>query len=1192
MKWTDAQQSAIDIPVSNIIVSAAAGSGKTAVMAERIINRLTGENPTSIDRILVVTYTNAAASEIKDRVMKKILEKLSEGNSETLQKQLVLIGNAHFCTIHSFCLDLIKKHFYMLGIDPAVKTGDEADISLILGEAVSNVIKEYMENADDDFNKLLTAYANGREFIMEDIILKLYKFSRTMPYSTKWLDELPKAYNGSSDTAGDFITSCAHTALCHVKKEYERAINLIEKSGTCEKWLPTIAFEKNEIDKILSLDASYENYYNALNSLSFATLPPTKNEDPVMKKEIQECRNAAKKVINDDLLSYYFVLSPKYIEDDNKNIYPHIVKLVEAVKKLGVEFDRLKREKNLIDFSDYEHMALSLLANKDGTPTQIALNVSNEFDEIYVDEFQDCNNIQNEIFKLISGQVRNKPNLFCVGDMKQSIYKFRDANPLNFRKMCDSYPLYNGAEAKASNKILLNANFRSRPSVLNFVNSMFSQLMSRECGELLYNEEEALNPGASFENQNPDAEFIDIDIINQSNDFGDFEADNENTLDKTEAEAAHIAMKIKKMVQDGYKIYDPKTATYKNATYSDFVILLRSAKTPVAAYSKVFSKFGVPLYCDSNGYFETEEVMFLINLLKIIDNPDDDIALASVMKSIIFAFNENELLEIRLGGHKKKSFYKCVRSYIKSSGGLLKEKLEDFILKLEDYHQKSKYMETDEFLGYLLSDINYFMYLSTFEDSKMRIENVHFLVQKAKSFEKNNFKGIFSFIRYVENIKSSKSDDCAKTIGKDDNVVRLMSIHKSKGLEFPIVILAGTGKNYNIEDIKGTMVFHKDFGVGAESVYADRGYKLLSLNKIAIKHKIRYENASEELRVLYVALTRPVEKLIITGTVKNGSSFLNKIERKIKTEDYNLNPYTVLKSSSFLETILLASARSENFELGGVREGLVFSDGIKYNIKTINMNSIILPENNKKPSQWQMEYDNVTDSYEKISSFLDYSYPHINSSSVSGNISVSEIKKIKMENEISDMLYSDTTLKKPSNFAGSGKIYGSALGTLVHLCMEKLDFLRMENEAEIKEQLESFLSAGIIDDEELKILHTHKFLSFANSPLGRRMKENISTLRKEVSFKILSAISEIHGIDSDDSLIVQGTIDAFFEDSDGRVVLVDYKTDKIPKEGTDIIAERYRIQLDTYARALEKMLGKEVKEKYIYLFDNGETISV
>ncbi|MBQ6894891.1 MAG: helicase-exonuclease AddAB subunit AddA, partial [Clostridia bacterium] len=1040
MEWTSSQKNAIDIPVSDIIVSAAAGSGKTAVMAERIINRLTGDNPTSIDRILVVTYTNAAASEIRDRVMKKILEKLSKDNSENLQKQLVLLNNAHFCTIHSFCLELIKKYFYLLGIDPSVKTGDEADISIILKEAVSNVVNEYLANGDEAFIKLIDAYAGGKEFIIENIILELYDFSRTMPYSSSWLDKLPESYLGDSDAASGFIVSCVRLAILYAIKEYEMAIKLIEESGTCDVWLSTIVNEKNQLENIVNSAVSYDDYYNSIKNMAYNTLTPAKNQDEVMKKRIKDCRDNAKSVARDDMLKYYLILSPENIKSDNLNIYPHILKLVEAVKLVGDEFSRLKREKNLVDFSDYEHMTLSLLADEDGNPSDIAYAVSADFDEIYVDEFQDCNNIQNEIFSLISGRIRNKPNLFCVGDMKQSIYKFRDANPLNFRRMCDAYTLYDGKTVNPSNKILLSTNFRSRPSILKFVNSVFSQLMSRECGELIYNEEEMLNPSSDFGFENPDADAIDIDIINISNDFGDGLGGEDKTIDKTEAEAIHIAQKIKKMVDEGYRLYNPKEKKYKEASYSDFVILLRGAKSSVGAYSKVFSRLAVPLYCDSNGYFEAEEIKFLINLLKIIDNPDDDIAIVSVMKNVIFSFDENELLEIRLGTSKNLSFYKCIMRYIKSSENALKQKLERFISMLEDYHQKSKYMETDVFLSYVLSDIDYFVYLSAFEDSKMRIENVRFLVQKAKNFENNNFKGIFSFIRYVENIKNSKSDDCAKTIGKDNDVVRLMSIHKSKGLEFPVVILAGTGKGYNLEDIKGTMVFHKDLGIGAESVYADKGYKLTSLNKVAIKHKIRYETASEELRVLYVALTRAVDKLIITGAVKNGSSFLNKVEKKASIQDYNINPYTVFKSSCFLETILLASARSEKCNLGGVNRGTIYADGIDFNISTININSLSLPENTKKAYDWQKEYDCVTESYDKISSVLDYKYPYAESSLVSGNISVTEIKKMNTESQGEDMFYDSINLKKPSYFSNSGRIYGAALGTLVHLCMEKLDF--------------------------------------------------------------------------------------------------------------------------------------------------------
>ncbi|MBO5743766.1 MAG: PD-(D/E)XK nuclease family protein [Clostridia bacterium] len=499
-------------------------------------------------------------------------------------------------------------------------------------------------------------------------------------------------------------------------------------------------------------------------------------------------------------------------------------------------------------------------------------------------------------------------------------------------------------------------------------------------------------------------------------------------------------------------------------------------------------------------------------------------------------------------------------------------------------------METDEFLSYVISDLNYFVYLSVFEDSKTRIENVNFLIQKAKSFEKDNFKGIFSFIRYVENIKDSNSDDCAKTIGENDNVVRLMSIHKSKGLEFPVVILAGMGNGFNNQDIKRLAVFHKDFGIGADSIYADKGYKLQSLNKISIKHKIKYETVSEELRVLYVALTRPIDKLIITGIVKNGPKFLRNVEAKISVQDYSISPYTVLKSSSFLEMILLASSRSALCELGEVKDSLIFDDGIKYNVSIKNMNTLRLPESTKKPSDWQKEFTGTTEEYENISSFLNFEYPYKTSSLVSGNISVTEIKKMNMNQNGEDMFYDDIVLKKPINFANSGKIYGSALGTLVHLCMEKLDFSRMSAQSDIAEQINSFVSAGIISEEEFKTLDISKFIKFSESSLGRRMIENLSTLKKEVSFKILTDISKLYGISSNDSVVVQGTIDAYFEDTDGELVLIDYKTDKVNKDGTQQVASRYRIQLETYANALEKILGKKVKEKYIYLFDIDEII--
>ena len=1191
MKWTTPQQNAINIPVSDIIVSAAAGSGKTAVMAERIINRLTGENPVDIDRILVVTYTNAAASEIRERVMKKILEKLSENSSETLQKQLILLNNAHFCTIHSFCLDLLKKYFYKLGIDPMVKTGDEADLEIMLQDSASNVIKEYFANNDEEFYELMNSYANGKEANMQNIILSLYKFSRTMPQSTKWLLNLPSFYSENCTDAEKQIVGFALMALEYVNNEYKKAVETISQTITCEKWLGVISSEQNATQKALKANKTYADFYNAIWGIEFKSLPPTKGENEKNKAYISACRDAAKKTIN-SLKEKLFGISPEFVAQDNANIYPKIKKLAEAVIKLGNEFDRIKRSKNTIDFSDYEHMTLSLLKNPDNSPSDIAFEISNQFDEIYVDEFQDCNNIQNEIFSLISGGIRNKPNLFCVGDMKQSIYKFRDANPLNFRKRCETSVLYDGKNTQSANKIFLNANFRSRDSVLCYVNSVFSQLMSEECGELCYTAHEALNYGGSFENVNPAIEEIEIDIINESNDFGQGFEMAKNHLDKTEAEAAHIASKIKEYIDSGYMLYNQKTKSTKKASYRDFVILLRSPKSAVSAYTKIFNEFGIPLYCDnSGGYFETDEVEFLINLLKITDNPDDDISLVTVMKNPIFGFNENTLLEIRLKGGKG-SFYSCIKKYIKENNNQTQIKLNNFLSLLDNYHLKSKYMESDEFIDYILSDLDYYVYLSAFPDSKIRKENVRFLIQRAKQFENNNFKGIFSFIKYVENIKDSKSDECAKTIGENDDVVRLMSIHKSKGLEFPVVILAGTGKQFNTQDIKNPLVIHKDSGVGADSVYPDKGYKLPSLNKISIKQKIKYETISEELRVLYVALTRPIEKLIITGTVKNGSSFLNSIERTLSVQKSSISPYIVAKAKNFLELIVMASMRSENCELASDKGILTpVSDNIKYNIKTINIGDITLCQKQTKPSDWQFAFDGVTKAHKDISSVLSFEYPHSPSSLISGNLTVTEIKRMNTQNENETTLFDEITLKKPANFAQNGKIYGNIMGTLIHLCMEKLDLTNISNEEAVLSQLGSLVFSGVISEKEKDAIDISRIVKFANSPLGQRIAKNYASLKKEFSFKILTDVSEIYKISSADEIIVQGTIDAYFEE-DGEIVLVDYKTDKVNCGNSKQIAQRYSVQLECYSKALEQITGKRVKQKLIYLFDTNEILEL
>ncbi len=1191
MKWTKSQQNAIDIPVSDIIISAAAGSGKTAVMAERIINRLTGDDYVDIDKILVVTYTNAAASEIKERVMKKIVEKLSEKENEILQKQLVLIDRSHFCTIHSFCLELIKKYFYILGIDPMVKTGDPADLDILMSRAVSSVTDEYLQLNDKDYKKLINAYGNSREINLESIIIDVYKFSRTMPDSEKWLNSLADSYDETYSKPKEFILNTAKTALEFVKNELEKALELIKTTGCCTKWQGNIFAEKSAVDEACRSN-SYEELYDMVSCMNFERLPAEKDPaDMRIKAEIKACRDLAKKTMG-DILDKYLSVSPKYMADDNMFVSRYVSKIVEAVKKTDKIYSGLKRESNLIDFSDYEHMVLKLLKNTDGSPSDIAYSVSDDFEEIYIDEYQDCNNIQNEIFKLISGAIRNKPNIFCVGDMKQSIYKFRDANPLNFKEKCDNAVLYNGIAVNKSNKILLNSNFRSRRTVLDFVNSVFSQLMSNSCGEIAYDENEMLNYGGGYIDINPDINRIDIDIINESDDFGDEIINSEEVLSKTDAEITHIASKIKNYIKEGYMLYNKKTGLEKKADYSDIAVLFRSPSSYLSSVEKIFTKYKIPFYCDTNGdYLNTEEMDFLISFIKIIDNPDNDIALATVMKNPIMGFDENKLLKIRLDGGRG-SFYKCVKNYIVNFDDDIKIRLQKLISLIDELYFKSKFMGTADFLSFLIDKIKYNTYLSAFPDSKLRKTNVLFLINKAREFEQNNFKGIHSFIKYIESIKLSPSVQSGANAAESMNVVRVMSVHKSKGLEFPIVFLGGTGKKYNLTDANSKVVLHKDFGIGMDSVYLEKQYKVPTLTKLAIKQKIKLEAMSEELRVLYVALTRPTEKLVITGTVKNGSSFLDSIEKNIKNEQYNINPYIVSKSKNFLETVLMAAMRSDGFESGSEN---IFDypvkDGVSYNLNLKNISDITIDDERYLNEDWKLSYKSVTADYDKISANLDFKYNFADSCRIPGNITVTEIKRLSL-NDDSENYYADVSLSKPKNFSDNDKLQGNILGTLIHLCMENLDLTKISDRSLINEQLDKLVNDNIISDKERNAIDVSKIEKFSQSELCRDIINNYNTFQKEFSFKHFIDSNEILNVKNHENIIVQGTIDAFYEDENGEIVIIDYKTDKVKNMDFSPIIERYRIQLNCYEKALEKIFNKKIKKKIIYLFDVNEAVEV
>jgi len=1189
MNWTNEQSNAINLPVSNMIVSAAAGSGKTAVMAERILTRLTGENPVDIDRILVVTYTSAAASEIKERIMKRIMADLEKKQSDVLTNQLIKLPYAHISTIHSFCLDLIRKYFYLLGIDPDIKIADETDVETMKKNIVSDVMTSHYSDKDSVFTNLISSYTKRNDMLISETVIRMYDFSRTMPSPEEWLDNLSDGYSGDVGEASLFLVESARNAGKLALSRYREAIALCGNDTECITLKNFLENEYNNVSAALD-SKDYFTMKCMLDSLEFLNWRLAKGPDDI-RTLAKEKRDAAKKIITDTILGKLIIYNEEEILNDNQNALVFVDKLVELTKEFSQKYEDLKRRENLIDFSDFEHLALKLLINDDGSPSDVAKAVSENFEEIYIDEFQDCNNIQDTIFKYISGEFYGRPNVFCVGDMKQSIYRFRDSNPLIFRDKCERYPLYNGKKPNESNKILLSSNFRSRKNILDFVNSVFSQIMSKHCGELDYNDEEKLNYGRNFDEFNPDTQYVDIDIIDKSNTFDTAcFANSEESLSDIEAEAVHVANKIKTYIKDGYILSGKTEGEKRTIRYSDIVVLLRSTKSTAPVFEKVFNDNNIPVYSDKGtAYFDTEEIVFLVNLLKIIDNPDDDIALASVMKHPVFGFDENDFLEIRLRS-KAKTFYDSILLYAQDNKGSLAERITKFLNLLENNYTKSRYMDTVDFICELINEIDFYAYIALCHDRKLKKTNVQYFLRKAKKFEKNNYRGIYSFVRYIENYRDDNKAESAKVISENDNVVRIMSIHKSKGLEFPVVFVSCLGKKFNTMDATKSVVLHKKYGIGIDSIYYSKSVRYNTLNKLAIKRKILNESISEEIRVLYVALTRPTEKLILTGCISRGAQTLSQIEDTAFAEDIRINPYLILSSDCFMKMVLYAAVRSEGFPGNFDRKNRrIIRDGCKYNLTAKNISEIRMSDKCNSDSNLHDLYDGPTSQYENLKNSLLYRYPYQDLKHIPSNMTVTELKKMTAENEGVYNPFEDTVLAVPSSFGKGKKIYGAQLGTLMHYVMEKIDFSK---KSDIDSELSRIKDEGVIDKTEFDSIDSEKIKIFFDSEIGKRMSMFAKCLRREFSFKYLVNANEIFDTCYDEQVVIQGTIDAYFEDDDGKLVIVDYKTDKVIDGNVEIIKERYHSQLDHYAKALNSITGKEVKEKILYLFDTGQELIV
>ncbi len=1314
-KWTTEQMQAIKLKGANILVSAAAGSGKTSVLVERIVNKIINDG-VDIDKILVVTFTNAAASEMRQRLMDAIYKKIDENpNDDNLQRQLMLINKANISTIHSFCLNVIRNNFFEIGISNNFRVADSTEIEIMKQEVIEDIFDNEYESQNEDFTKLLEKYASYNDDAkLKELILRIYEFIQSDPFPDKWLQNAVESYNiryeeksniddikleevlpedeanlqKSSETKivldfsktawGKVIVDKVKETLEDCKINLESAIQEVDTYPNLIDFISVLKTDLQEIEQILTSNFSCDNaekteqislleessngqnennlwnkLYQDLNSKAWQTWPRKSK----MSEEEKEAKERAKAIR--DLAKANFTEIQKLARTNSEEtvsdinaMYTTLKSIQNLVLKFEKEFAKRKREKNIVDFNDIEHLALKILVDDDGNPTEIAKKY--DFNEIEIDEYQDSNSVQEYILNSVS----NGHNIFMVGDVKQSIYKFRQANPKLFMGKYNEYSLPKSKDngenpIKADNtegqndnltdfinenrdvnqntKILLYKNFRSRKNILDITNLVFNNIMSKKLGEIEYTEEEALNLGASFDEPSIDCE-TELNIIETNDEIckmknnrtaldSESNENNENSIKNNENEdyqvienAALEARLVAKKIKELNKAGQP----YKNMT-----ILLRSPKSVASIYEKELMDEGIPVFSDiTTEYLNTIEIDTVMSILKIIDNPLQDIPFVTVLRSEIGGFTDNELIEIRLVD-RNISYYRAFEK-AKDSNDIspeLKEKINQFENLLQELKEEEKTKPLDELIWDIYNKTGYYHYVGLMPDGTLRQANLKKLFEKAREYEKISLKGLFNFILFMEKVgTSSGSIDSARIIGENDDVVRIMSIHKSKGLEFPIVFLCNANKKFNLKDMNEKIVLDNNLGIGAN--YIIDGIEFPTIAKDAIKIKANKEAISEEMRVLYVALTRAKEKLIIVGTSDNVEKKLqeklDEINKYYKfTKPEKLNPKLVEKYKTYLDWIELVYKYNDNpfMKLSIINKSeLMAETQSKEQEETRKHKAEIIKEIN--------EHRINKEEYEKINQMLNYTYKYENDVELPTKTSVTALKvlinsikgatKINNFNKLNEIVNlssfneedlglnneerifaeetNNTTKRKIPSFAQDKKLSGSKRGTIVHLILSKIT--NEKNMDEVNNLIEKLQAKNAITEEEKSLIDMNIIKNYLNSELYSEILQ-AKEIHRETPFYLNINSGEIYE-KTNEPILVQGVIDIYYISKNDELVLVDYKTDYIREKetGKKELTQKYKSQLDLYKRALEKALKRKVNKAFIYSTSLNECIKV
>ena len=1208
VSWTKEQQQVIDLRHRNLLVSAAAGSGKTAVLVERILSLVTDrENPVDIDRLLVVTFTRAAAGEMKDRIGRALEERLQQDPENMhLQRQGVLLDHAQISTIDGFCTFVLQNYFHRIGLDPSYRIAEEEELKVLRSRVLEELLEEEYTSGKEAFRRFVRAYGGIRsDQAVTDLITKIYTFAVSNPDPDSWLEHCLQAY--TAETAEELEQTDWRKQVLRetgylvkgLEQRSERLAAFVEDHPEGPQvYLPALQTDARMLASLQEAE-TYAAYREMLSAVNFVTLPRKveDGEDRDLREYVRKERNTIKDEVT-KLRTQMFSMSEDSVLQETIYMRPYAEELIRLVRRFREAFTAAKKEQNLLDFSDLELLALQVLAEKqeDGSwhPTEPARELAARFEEVMIDEYQDSNYLQEALLSSVARMASGKKNRFMVGDIKQSIYGFRQARPDLFLEhyqnavhMKETVP----EDPDSDVCIDLHQNFRSRPEVLDSVNAVFSRIMIPELGGIRYDDAAALHAGAAYPEEQEAAE-TELLVIDKKDPV--FQNVRGREV-RTEAEAFAAARKIQELMRGG-RLWDADKKAYRPVRYRDCVILLRAASSSADIFVRVLQQEGIPAYAVSGkGYFTTLEVSTVLDYLRIVDNPLQDIPLAAVLHSPIVGLTDTELAEIR-AAEPKKLLFDAVLSY--SAGGSIPgdsseheaiasvaSKLQAFIETLKKFRENARRVPIHTLLSDILRETGYGDFVAAMPAGAQRQANLDMLVERAVSFEKTKYHGLFQFIRYIEQLEESNVDFGEVNLyGEEEDIVRIMTIHKSKGLEFPVVLLAGMGKRFNKTDELNRVLMHGSYGIGMSAVYPEEHrIHRNTLLHTAVRNAIRRDMMAEELRILYVAMTRAKEKLILIGD--------GEAEDRSPLAGGELTYQQILGAGTYLDWVRMASCsavireeilRGEDLAVGSVSEEIRIETALQ------RINTVL---ETGTPGAYAPEIRELLSEKER---FL------YNESGISApaKITVSELKRMagslsEAEESGEEMFpepvvvpYIPKFIQAASEEPAAGQeLSGAGRGTAYHHMFAVLDHEKFGREEDctaenVRLEMDRMLEAGLLSAAEYAVIREEDFCRFLKSPLGRRMTKAAlaGSLRREQPFVLDIPVPEFPDAPS---VLIQGIIDAYWKEDDAWI-LVDYKTDRLQGQDGRELVEKYHKQLEYYERALTQITGIPVREAWIY----------